>query len=131
MQQDRSENRQDAATIRVLIVEDEPAAREACARYLGRRGYDVAAAAGAEEAFAAAREQPPDVIVCDWRLGVGGNGVEVARTLQSDCGAPIIFITAYPIDELRNQTRDLRVLRHFRKPLALNELADVIASVET
>lgn len=114
---------------RVLVVEDEPSAREASQRYLAHCGYQVQAAADASAALASAADNPPDLAVCDWRLGGGDDGVDVARALQEAHGTAVIFATARPLDELREVTRDLNVTAYLRKPISLRALASVIESV--
>lgn len=110
----------------VLIVEDEPAAREASERYLVHVGHKVATAANAQEALEKAEALGPDVVVCDWRLGDGPDGTVVARELQKRHKVSIIFVTAHPIEELRDVTEDILVSRYMRKPLQLSTLAKAI-----
>lgn len=111
---------------RVLIVEDEAAAREASQRYLGFVGHDVVAAANANEAFAQAEASIPEVAICDWRLGGGPDGTVVARKLQEKYGTSIIFVTAHPLDELRDVTEDIKVTRYLRKPIQFPQLIEAI-----
>ncbi len=113
----------------VLIVEDDEFAREASARYLDHLGHEVCAAASGLEAAAKADCRPPDVVICDWRLGDGDDGADVARTLQQRYAATIIFITAHPLGRLRAQTRDLKVARYLRKPISLLSLASVLDEI--
>ena len=110
----------------VLIVEDDPAAREATSIYLEYCGYDVATAANAKAAYTEVGEQVPDLLICDWQLGAGENGVSVARRLQGRFDLPIIFMTAHPLDELYEETGDLSVSRYLRKPLLLSELLEAV-----
>lgn len=111
----------------VLVVEDEPSAREAIARYLKRCGHEVATAADSASAMQVAAQHDPDVLVCDWQLGGAPDGVSVARKLTQNNQLVIIFATAYPADELRAATEDLDVAHFFRKPISLPDLAQVIA----
>jgi len=111
---------------RVLIVEDEKAARDASEQYLSRHGYDVFAAGDADDAMRQAEAHPPHVVVCDWNLGDGPSGADVARSLQTRYDVPIIFITARPIDGLQQETHDVDVARFFRKPFRLAALASAI-----
>jgi CheY-like chemotaxis protein len=115
--------------VRVLIVEDEPSAREASMRFLDRCGCEVATAGEANEAIEQAEQLQPDVVVCDWQLGGSKTGVDVARELQQRYNVHIIFVTAYPLDELRNASNGIRVHRYLRKPISLNSLAETIASI--
>ncbi len=124
-------NQNHSKPLEVLIVEDEPAAREASLRFLKRFGHRVRSAAGASEAIRKANETKPDVLVCDWKLDGDADGVDVARTLQQQYQVPVIFATAYPLDELREASRDLKVVHYFRKPYSLERLAGVIANLGT
>ena len=113
----------------VLIVEDDPAAREATTRYLQGCGFRVVAAGGGNTALVKGRQCRPAVVVCDWRLGGEPDGVAVARALQETQGAAIVFVTAHPLEELRDATSDLLVAHYFGKPLSLPELARVIGAL--
>lgn len=113
----------------MLVVEDDAAAREASQRYLNLVGHEVRTAADAREALAEAEASSPEVAICDWRLGNGPDGTEVARTLQERYGTSIIFVTAYPLDELRDATGDIRVTRYLRKPIQLPKLSEAIDAV--
>lgn len=110
----------------VIVVEDDVAAREAVALYLQHRGFRVESAATAEDALRLAASDTPGIAVCDWHLGGGANGVDVARELQRSYGTQIIFMTAFPIDELQSATDDIDVSAYLRKPLSLSALADAV-----
>ena len=63
----------------VMVVDDHPMWREAVARDLAERGYQVVATAGdAPAAGRVARAVRPDVVVLDLQLGTG-SGVDVTR----------------------------------------------------
>ena len=124
-----SNNAVSSGTKRVLIVEDEPSASEASKLFLSRRGFEVETATQADEAIEKALEYKPDVVVCDWQLGGPKSGVDVARELQQQNDVSIIFVTAYPLDELRDATTDIRVLRYLRKPISLISLAETIEAI--
>ncbi len=113
----------------VIVVEDDVAAREAVALYLEHRGFRVRSAATAADALELAAIDAPEIAVCDWHLGGGANGVDVARQLQLDYGTEIIFMTAFPIDELQSATDDIAVRAFLRKPLSLSDLADAVERI--
>lgn len=117
------------SALRILIVEDEAAARIATRRYLQYQGYCVDAAATAEEAIRLARELRPDVLICDWKLNGRRDGVDVARQLQSEQDIDIIFVTAYAQNELRRSAPDLRTIGCLRKPISLGILAAAVESL--
>ncbi|MBA3846005.1 MAG: response regulator [Planctomycetes bacterium] len=69
---------------RILVVDDNEAARYALARALTREGYVVDQAATGEEALArAASSQRPDLIVLDVQLP-GISGIDVCRRIKTD-----------------------------------------------
>lgn len=120
------------APLRVLVIEDEQAARAAMERFLAFCGYSVGSAATAREALEQAERRPPDVLVCDWKLNgvaardaVPADGVATAARLQRRFGSEVILITAYRLGELKAEARKARVQVHafYRKPLSLGSLA--------
>lgn len=115
--------------IRILVVEDEPDAREASLLYLQHLGYEVMGADRASTALALAEDHPPDVAICDWRIEGNRDGVELGRELQSRFDVRLIFVTAYPMYQLREATADLKVDRYISKPISLTDLAAAVDSI--
>ncbi|MEP7193056.1 MAG: response regulator, partial [Actinomycetota bacterium] len=64
--------------LRALVVDDEPSLVRAVAGYLEHDGFVVTTAADGEQALAAARRDPPDIVVLDLMLP-GIDGIEVCR----------------------------------------------------
>jgi sigma-B regulation protein RsbU (phosphoserine phosphatase) len=122
----------DPVQLRVLVVEDEDAARIATRRYLENCGHEVEAAGTAAEAIAKADEMRPDVLVCDWKLAnepdPDGDGIAVARLLQKKYGVAVIFVTAYALNDLRRNIADLGSVDCLRKPISLHTLAAVVTA---
>ena len=77
----------------VLLVEDDPAARQGLELALRRLGYGVRAAATGEAALDGLGEGPVDVVVLDVMLP-GVDGFEVCRRLRRDSNVPVIMLTA-------------------------------------
>lgn len=78
---------EDVAGLKVLVIEDDPLARDALVSLLASWRVEVAVA----DAFAAALQLlkngvVPDVIVADYRLRGGENGIEVIRQLRAAAG---------------------------------------------
>ena len=89
----------------ILIVDDDPIAREALEALLGSKGYQMVSAASGFEGLARAAEYTPDAVLLDVMMP-GMNGFEVCKRLRADARlaeVPIIMITA--LDD-----RDARVL---------------------
>ncbi|HET8723200.1 MAG TPA: PAS domain-containing protein [Anaeromyxobacteraceae bacterium] len=81
----------------VLLVEDDASVREAAARALRGAGYDVVAAAGAEEATAAFRAsvRAPAILVTDVIMP-GSTGRELADRLRAERpGLQVLFLSGH------------------------------------
>ena len=78
---------------RALVVDDEPSLIRVVAGYLEHEGFEVTTAPDGEQALAAARLDPPDVVVLDLMLP-GIDGIEVCRQLRTFTDAYVIMLTA-------------------------------------
>jgi two-component system, response regulator RegA len=79
----------------LLIVEDDDAFRERLTAAFVQRGLDVRAAATIERAEALAREDPPELVVLDLRVG-SESGLTLIPTLQAiDPETRIVVLTGY------------------------------------
>jgi two-component system OmpR family response regulator len=81
-----------AATI--LVVDEDPGAREALSGLLHAAGYATREAASGAEAVAEARAARPDAVLLEVALA-GVTGYDVCRTLREEFGErlPIIFVS--------------------------------------
>jgi two-component system, OmpR family, response regulator MtrA len=77
----------------VLLVEDDPGARQGLELALRRLGYEVRLAETGEAALDAICEAAVDVVVLDVMLP-GLDGFEVCRRLRRDSDVPVIMLTA-------------------------------------
>lgn len=77
----------------ILIVDDDVLLRRSLAFNLEKAGYRAFSAATAEEALAAARLDPPDLVLLD--IGLPGmDGLDALRNLRQQVDVPVIFLTA-------------------------------------
>ncbi|QVQ50107.1 response regulator transcription factor [Spiractinospora alimapuensis] len=88
-------------TIRVLIADDQPAAREGLRMILS--GVDdievIGTAADGRELLALAERRRPDVVLTDIRMP-GMDGIEAIRRIaQLDPAPPMVALTTFDIDE--------------------------------
>ncbi|MFA7587123.1 MAG: response regulator [Novosphingobium sp.] len=81
------------APIRLLLVDDEAALREALSAYLARQGFDVTEAASAAEARSRLRDETPDLVLLDIMMP-GEDGLSLCRHLVEAKAIPVIFLTA-------------------------------------
>jgi len=68
---------------RILIVDDEVEILNALSRLLRDPAHDIRRAATAEEAMSVLGRTPVDLIICDYMLGPGVNGLQVLERVAS------------------------------------------------
>ncbi len=111
---------------RVLVVDDDEQITAFLKRALAYEGYQVEIAADGPAALAAARDNPPDLVILDVMLP-GLDGVEVVRRLRAgerEVGAlPILMLTARDEVSARVAGLDAGADDYLVKPFALEELA--------
>ena len=108
--------------VRVLIVDDDRALRDALRRALVLAGYDTVQAEGGEAALAAVAERPPDAVVLD--IGLPDiDGLEVCRRLRgSGNRVPVLMLTARDAVEDRIDGLDAGADDYLVKPFDVGEL---------
>ncbi|MCX6955533.1 MAG: response regulator, partial [Verrucomicrobia bacterium] len=119
-----------ASVLRILVVEDNKAARELLAEALRAAGHTVETAADARTALAAYAVRPPDVVVLDLNLP-DHDGLEVARRIRSLAapahGPRIVGCSAEAFAETRNAALAAGMDAFLEKPVRLATLAKAVA----
>jgi len=124
---------EDLSGIRVLVVDDEPDARELLREILMESGAEVITAGSAKEAFELLTENTPHVLVSD--IGMpemdGYEFLQRVRTLPSKRGreVPAIALTAFarPEDEVLASMAGFNL--HVTKPVEAAELMQLILNL--
>lgn len=107
---------------RILIVDDEPAVREALRRSLAFEGYATEVAADGLEALARAGEYRPDLIVLDIQMP-RMDGLTAARRLRAaGSRVPVLMLTARDTVGDRVTGLDAGADDYLVKPFELDEL---------
>ncbi|MBV8518368.1 MAG: PAS domain S-box protein [Acidobacteria bacterium] len=112
--------------LRVLVVDDEPDARDVVRRVLADCGVAVTTAASAEEAIAQLEQQAFDVLVSD--IGMPGeDGYSMIRRIRERWPSlPAVALSAYARPEDREKAMRAGYQMHIAKPA---EPVQVIAAV--
>ncbi|WP_236515636.1 hybrid sensor histidine kinase/response regulator [Sandaracinus amylolyticus] len=120
--------------VRVLVVEDEPDARELVVSLLEEHGAIARGCGNARAAMEAFVDDTFDVLVADVGLP-GEDGLSLVRRIRSQQRAssrvriPAIALTAYARDEDRVQSLESGFDRHLVKPIAPETLLATIAEL--
>ena len=112
----------------ILVVDDEPRIAEICRDYLERAGFKVFTAGTGTDALAAARSNPPDLIVLD--LGLPKmDGLDVTRALRTHSNVPIIMLTARVDERDKLAGLELGADDYLTKPFSPRELVARVRAV--
>ena len=117
-------------SLRVLIVDDEPPARERLRSMLAEAGEFLCAgeAGNGEQAIDMVDRLMPDIVLLDVRMP-GVDGLEVARHLATLPAPPaVIFTTAF--DEYALQAFDSEAVAYLLKPIRAEKLRAALAKAE-
>jgi DNA-binding NtrC family response regulator len=116
------------ATVRVLVVDDEPLIRWSLTEALGERGHLVTEAADAASAVRAVSDpdSPPDVVLLDYRLPDSNDLGLLATIRRTRPGAQVILMTAFGSAEVVKGAIDLGAYRVVNKPFEVHDLTDLV-----
>jgi two-component system response regulator MprA len=108
--------------VRILVVDDDRAVRDALRRTLTLEGYEVPAADDGEQALEQVAQSLPDAVVLD--VGLPGiDGLEVCRRLRRlGNRVPILILTARDAVADRIDGLDVGADDYMAKPFDLGEL---------
>ena len=132
LEKQREDHLPDLTGIRVLVVDDEPDAREMMACALANCGTTVLTAASAEEALEALKATNVDVLLADIGMPVD-DGYTLIRKVRElpppRASIPAAAVTAYARDDQREQALAAGFQMHVAKPVEPAELARTVASL--
>ena len=78
----------------VLLVEDDARTAELVATFLRREGFDVGVVGAGADALARLESAPPDLMILDWMLPGGMDGIAVCTRARAVWQGPILMLTA-------------------------------------
>ncbi|HSL53728.1 MAG TPA: ATP-binding protein [Pyrinomonadaceae bacterium] len=117
--------------LKVLLVDDEPEARQIISTVITRTGAEVKACQSAHEALMKLSEWKPDVILSDIAMPDedGYSFIRQVRALPRDKGGdtPAAALTAYARDIDRRQALAAGYQMHIAKPIGASQLVTMIA----
>ena len=112
----------------ILIVDDEPALREALTYSLSREGYAVSSAATSAEALTKMERQMPSFIVLDLGLP-DADGLELCRRVRSRSSVPILMLTARQSEVDKIVGLEMGGDDYMTKPFSMRELLARIKAI--
>ncbi len=124
------------AQLRVLVVDDNPAACEILNEPLSTVVSKVDSVGSGAEAIAAVKRQdarePYDIVFMDWRMP-GMDGLQASRHIKSDetlsHQPAIVLVTAFGREEVREEAERLQLDGFLVKPVTKSMLVDTLVNV--
>jgi two-component system KDP operon response regulator KdpE len=116
--------------MKTMIVDDEPAIRDALGRKLKREGYEVILCQNGLDAVRAFHTERPDIVILDIIMPDGMDGLTVCRRIREVADTPILMLSAQAITEEDiidglNAGAD----EYLAKPVRLNEFVARVAAL--
>ena len=102
---------------RVLVVDDEPDARELLSEFLMAKGYAVLTASNGEEALRKLKEERPHLILLDIRMPKMDGMETLRRVREIDHEVGVIMVTAVHEEETGRQALEMGAFDYITKPL--------------
>jgi signal transduction histidine kinase/CheY-like chemotaxis protein/HAMP domain-containing protein len=122
--------------LRVLVVDDNAAAREILQEPLSAVATRVDAVGSGKEAIAAIQAHDPtdpyDIVFMDWRMP-GMDGLQASRHIKSDetlrHRPAIVLVTAFGREEVREEAERLQLEGFLLKPVTKSMIVDTLVNV--
>ena len=120
----------------VLVVDDNPAARDILVDALSGTAAQVDAVSGGAEAVAAVKQHdgssPYDVVFMDWKMP-GMDGLQATRLIKGDPGIrkqpAVVMVTAFGREEVREEAERLNIEAFLVKPVTKSMLVDTLVTL--
>ena len=110
----------------ISVVDDDPSVRTATARLLRSMGFSVYAFASAQEFLSSPQLSETSCVIADVQMP-GMTGVELQdHLIAHDHSMPIIFITAFPHDRVRERAMNAGAVCFLSKPFDETRLLECV-----
>lgn len=110
----------------VFLVDDDASVRKALGRLIRSFGYEVSIFASAAEVFTAMSHQKPDCLILDVQMPEM-NGLDlVDQMLDADHVVPLIIISAYEDERIRERALQAGAIAFLQKPFNDQILLDAL-----
>ena len=118
--------------MKIAIVEDEVILAMALTLMLEDWGHQVVGTADTEVgAMVLVKDERPDLVIMDIRLGRRDNGLRAARLIRASSDLPIVFCTAYADSpQVQAEVREISNAHLVGKPVDEDQLEWLLRSID-
>lgn len=114
-------------TARILVIEDNAANLELVRYLLSHRGYPVLVARDGQEGVEVARQERPDLIVCDLQMPFLDGYQVLAELRGGAAGGPVmVAVTAFSMPNDRQNVMEAGFDGYLSKPIEPEKFVDQI-----
>ena len=114
---------------KILIVDDDPAARYGLKRALTALGCEIIEAEDGVAALAAVAQSNPDLLICDIQMPKMDGLTLVKRLADQGDARPVIVITAYGSERIAVEAMKAGAYDYLSKPYDVDELRCLVENV--
>ncbi len=116
--------------MKILVIDDDQGLRRSLSLILDEGGHGVVVAANGADGLAAARNEKPDLILCDVRMPQMDGLEFLKRYQEEDGGALVIMMTAYGSVDLAVKAMTAGAYDYLAKPFGADEVLLTIRKAE-
>ena len=133
----KSRYENDLEQLKILVVDDNPIAREIICETLEAFSFEYGQVSSGEEAIAelenaAKSGRPYELVIMDWRME-GIDGIEASRRIKSSSDLAhipsVLMVTAYGKEEVMNKAQQVGIEGYLIKPVDKSLLFETIMEV--
>ena len=116
---------------KILVVDDETQIVRLLSMRLEANNYEIVKAYDGNQCTQVAKSEKPDLILLDIKMPMGGgiSAFDTIRNNETTKNIPIIFITAYPSERVKQQVTEMGAEGFISKPFNSKDLINKIQSL--
>jgi two-component system response regulator HydG len=112
---------------KILVIEDDYDTAQLLKRFLSRLHLSIVVANNARKGIEAFKEENPNLVLCDYRLGDDMTGLDVLKKVKAiNPATPFIMITGYSDIKTAVQVMRLGAYDYLTKPLFPDDIAATV-----
>ncbi len=111
---------------KVLIIDDEKAARYGMRKALEHQGYEITEAEDGESGLRQMEQLVPDLVICDISMPVMDGMTFLRKVMDGDYTSPVIMITAYGSERIAVEAMKAGAYDYICKPYEIDELRLIV-----
>lgn len=109
----------------ILVADSAESTREKICKLLNRKGYKTYHATDGAGTIRMSRKISPHIVILDTNIW-GINAFEVARIIEADKLATVVFMTNNPSQSLYEKLRNMSLFAYVTKPINPDQLYQII-----